>query len=162
PRDVQRGRLLRAARNDERAQRLQLRISRIDGALELRDAGVVDARFLEMLAHLLAVGGREQRADGKEVALDGHEYLVDPRHRLRGAHDAEDRIQLVDVAVRFDAWMILGDAPAPEQPGVAAVSGLGVDLHGGSNVQGVRRLRCGAGSTYPSRMELKDITIIGG
>ena len=36
----------------------------VDRALELLDARVVDARLLEMLAHLLGIGRGEQRADG--------------------------------------------------------------------------------------------------
>ena len=42
-----------------------------------------------------------------------------------------DGVELVDVAVGFDARMALGHAPAAEQPGVAAVAGFRVDLHGG-------------------------------
>ena len=88
--------------------------------------------FCEMLRHLLAVGRGEQRADGEQVALHGDEHLVDARHQLDGARHPEDGVQLVDVTVRLDARVVLGDAPAAEEPGVAGVAGLGVDLHGRS------------------------------
>ena len=91
---------------------------------------LVDAGLLEMLRHLVAVGGGEQRADGEQVALHGDEHLVDARHRLDGARHPEDGVQLIDVTVRLDARVVLGDAPAAEQPRVAVVSGPCVDLHG--------------------------------
>ena len=118
-RDVQRGGLWRAAGNDERSERLELGVAVVDRALELGDARVVDARLLEMLAHLLAIGRGEQRADGEQVALDRDEHLVDARHRLGGANEAEHGVQLIDVAVGLDARMALGNAAAAEQARVA-------------------------------------------
>ena len=96
----------------------------VDRLLELRDAALVDARLLEMLRHLLAVGGGEQRADGEQVALHGDEHLVDARHHLDGARHPDDGVQLVDVTICLDARIVLGNAPAAEEPRVAAVAGL--------------------------------------
>ena len=101
---------------------------------------VVDARLLELLRHLLAIGRGEQRADGEQVALHRHEHFVDARHQLDGARHPEDGVQLVDVAVRLDARMVLGDAPAAEEARVAGVAGLGVDLHGEYSDRGVNGL----------------------
>ena len=137
-----------------------------------RDALVVDARLLEMLRHLLAVGRGEQRADGEQVALDGHEHLVDARHRLDGARDAEDGVELVDVAVGLDARIVLRDAAAAEEPRVAGVAGLRVDLHRGGSIAAGRDASRDCGAAQPRRSplslcfamdhEIKDITIIGG
>ena len=126
---MQRRRLGRAPRHDEGAERLQLRLALVDRALELRDPLVVHARFLEVLAHLFAVRRGEQRADREQVALDGHEHLVDARHHFGGARDAERRVQLVHVAVRLDARMVLRHAPAAKEPRLPGVAGLGIDLH---------------------------------
>ena len=118
-RDVQRGRLGRAAGKDEGAQRLELLLAVVDGALELRDASLVDARLLEVQCHLLAVRCGEERPDGEQVALDGHEHLVDARHHLDAARHTDDGVQLVDVTVCFDADVVLGNAAAAEQAGLA-------------------------------------------
>jgi hypothetical protein len=96
---------------------------------------VVDVRLLEMLPHLVAIGGREQRADREQVTLDRHEHLVDARHLLHGADEAECGVQFVDVAVRFDTRVVLENSPAAKEARITGVAGLGVDLHGGTNVR---------------------------
>src|SRR5665647_2518987 len=130
-RDVQCGGLGRAAGNDEGAQRLELTLAVVDGALELGDASFVDARLFEMQRHFVAVGGGEERPDREQVALYGNEHLVDARHHLDAARHSDDGVELVDVTVGFDADVVLGNAPPAEQSGVAGVAGLCVDLHGG-------------------------------
>jgi hypothetical protein len=135
-REMERGRLRRSAGKHEGAERLELRIGVVDRALELLDARVVDARLFEVLRHLLAVGSGEQRAEGEEVALHEHEQLVDARHRLDGARQPEDGVELVHVTVRLDARIVLRDAPPAEQPRRAGVAGSGVDLHRGKDSPG--------------------------
>jgi len=137
-RHMQRGGLRRPARQDEGAERLQLGLGVVDGLLELRDAALVDPRLLEMLRHLIAVGGGEQRTDREQIALHGHEHLVDARHQLDGASHPEDGIQLVDVAVGFDARIVLRNPSAAEEPRVAAITGLRVDLHVGQDSEAGR------------------------
>src|SRR5512143_1700415 len=71
--DVEGRGLRRPARNDERLERLELLLAVVDRALELCDALVVDARLLELLAHLVRMRCRQQRADGEQVALNRDE-----------------------------------------------------------------------------------------
>jgi hypothetical protein len=68
---VQRGGLGRAAGEDERLERLELRIAVIDRLFELPDPRVGEARLGQLLLHLLQVGRGEQRPEGEEIALDG-------------------------------------------------------------------------------------------
>ena len=68
-------------------------------------------------------------ADGEEVALDGLEQGVLECHWCRGAHEANDGVELVDVAVGDDADVVLGDAAAAEEAGGAGVAGFRIDLH---------------------------------
>jgi hypothetical protein len=129
-RDVQGGGLRRSARNDEGLERLELLLALIDCSLELCDAVFIDASLRKLLAHLLRIGRREQRAYREQVALDGNEDFVYARHHLDGTRHPEHGVQLIDVAVGFDARMILADASAAEESRVAGVSGLRVDLDG--------------------------------
>ena len=106
----------------------------------------------------------------------GHEHFVDARHQLDGARHSEHGVQLVDVTVRFDARVILGDAAAAEQSGVAGVAGLRVDLHGGGMYSRLDRFAVTRALLQPEHRtrptvvlspamditRLKDITIIGG
>jgi hypothetical protein len=121
--------LRRSARYDERAQWLQLGVSVIDCSFELTDARIVDPRLLEVLPHLVPVGRCQQRADREQIALNRYEHFVDARHRLDRTHEAQRRVQLIDVAIRLDPWVVLGDTSATKQPRVAGVAGFGIDLH---------------------------------
>ena len=85
--------------------------------------------FSSAFGHLLGVGRGEMPADGEEVALDRLEQGVLECHRCRGADEADDGVELVNVAVGGDADVVLGDAAAAEEAGVAGVAGPGVDLH---------------------------------
>src|SRR5205823_2954162 len=111
-------------------------------------------------------------------------HRVGARHRLDGARQPDDRVQLIDVAVRVDARMVLRHASAAEQTGVASVARPGIDLHragectvcfscrlsvvGGpflSRTTENRRPRTETGIShyhYRMRQEPRDITIIGG
>src|SRR5258708_99245 len=168
-RDMERGGLWRAAGNDERPEWGELRVAFVDGALELRDARLVDARLLEEVRHLLAVGRREERADGEEIALYSDEHFVDSGHHLDAARESEDGVELVDVAVGFHAQIVLGHAASPEQRRLPGVPGARIDLHGGKEY---KRPPPGAPTCVASAMRTgelstmehpaKDITIIGG
>ena len=128
-----------------------------------RDARVVDARLLEMLAHLVADRAWRGARRGEEIALDGDEHLVDARHGLDRAGHAERRVQLVDVAVGLDARMILRNAAAAEESRVAGVTGLRVDLHGiriypdwrSRPLEHPATTSCGAGRPRARRPRLK-------
>ena len=63
--------------------------------------------------------------------LDAIELLVDVPREAGGAHLAQQRVQLVDVAVGIDAWIGLADASAIEERGLAAVARSRVDFHVG-------------------------------
>ena len=115
---MQRRRLRRSARHDERPQRLELAVAVVDCVLELGDAFVVHPCFLEMLTHLLSIGSGEERPDSKQVSLNRYEHFVDTRHLLDRACEADGGIELVDVTIGLDARMILGHASAAEQSGV--------------------------------------------
>src|SRR3982751_1093972 len=126
--DVERRCLWRAARYDERLQRLELVFTIVDSALELANALLVDAGLGELLAHLVGMRRGEQRPDGKKVALNRDQYFIDARHHLHRARHSENGVELIDVAVGFHARVVLSDAAAPEETRVTGVAGLGVDL----------------------------------
>jgi ferredoxin/flavodoxin---NADP+ reductase len=166
-RDVQRRGLWRAAGYDERLQRLELVFAIVDRALQLGDTIFIDTSLRELLTHLVGMRRREQRADGEQVALDRDEHLIDPWHHLDGARHSENGVQLIDVAVGFDARVVLADAAAPEEARVAGVAGLGVDLRRHARKvampNGFRPLV--TDRLFFHRMtthDLTDITIIGG
>ena len=129
PSDVKRRGFLRSTGKDERFQRLELAVARVDRALKLSDAIIADASLREMLLHLLLIRSREQSADAEQVSLDWHEHFVYLRHRFSGASETDKCIELIDIAVRFDARMILRNAAATEESGCAFVAALRVNLH---------------------------------
>ena len=79
---------------------------------------------------ILCDGIGQPRAEREQVALQRHAHLVEILRQAGGAHHAEARLQLVDVAVGDHARIGLADPRAVEQAGVARVAGLRVDLHG--------------------------------
>src|SRR5512141_2512785 len=103
---------------------LEVAVARINRVLQLGDAIVADARFCQMLLHFFGIGRCEKCSDAEKVALDWNEYLVHLRHDLGGAGQSNESIQLIDVAVSFDACVIFGDTAATEQTGEAFVAGL--------------------------------------
>ena len=128
-RHMQRGGLGSAARDNEGAEGIELGFAAIDRAFQLGDSLIIDRSLLELLPHFLEVGGREQRTEGKEITLDGHDDLVDARHHFHGADPAKGGIQLVDIAVRGDPWMVFRHAAAAKKAGVTGVAGAGVEAH---------------------------------
>ncbi len=143
--DVQRRRLRSATRHDERFERLELIVAAVDGALELRNPRMIDARFLEVLVHFLEIGRREQRADREQIVLNRREDIIDPRQWLGGHRNADRGIQFVDIAIRLDARMTLRNTSAAEETSVALVAGFGVDLQQVLRIfvgRNVRRGKC--------------------
>ena len=69
------------------------------------------------------------RADGEEIALDPIELVVDVPRQAGRARLAQQRVQLVDVAVGVDARIGLADARAVEERRLAAVARSRVDFH---------------------------------
>ena len=65
----------------------------------------------------------------EQIALNRHEDFVDARHHLDRASNAERGVQLIDIAVRFDARIILRNAAAAEESRLSGITGLRVDLH---------------------------------
>jgi len=55
--------------------------------------------------------------------------LVDAGEWLDCPRQAEDGVQLVDVAVGLDARVVLLDPAATKQPSVPGVAGLCINLH---------------------------------
>ncbi len=121
----------RSAWEDERLEGLELVIASIDVGLELFDASLVDNGFGKMLLHLFAVRSCQQRADAEEVALNSSKDFVNARVGVVSARYADIRIQLVDVTISIDAWMVLVDAATAKESGVALVAGSRIDLHEG-------------------------------
>ena len=87
--------------------------------------------LLERLGHLVRIGRGEVAADGEQVPLHRLEQRVEQLDRRGGARHADGRVELVHVAVGGDARVVLRDAAAAEEAGLAVVAGPGVDLHAG-------------------------------
>ena len=87
-------------------------------------------RSLQGLRDLGRLGRREVPAEGEEVALDRLEQRVGQVGGRGGAREADCRVQLVHVAVRGDARVVLRHPAATEKAGGAGIAGAGVDGHG--------------------------------
>ena len=73
---------------------------------------------------------RELGANREEIALQPDELAVDLRVRRVRPRQTEMGVQLVDVAVRGHARIVLAHARASEQRRLARIAGLCVNLHG--------------------------------
>src|SRR5215831_12128863 len=141
-----------AARQHERLERWQIFLAAIHQLLELLHLALAD------LEHPFVLGvarRRELAAQIEELVLDLSQDLVEPAVPLalveplgvEDAHQADDGVQLVDGAVRYDARRVLRDPLAADQRGLALVARAGVDArdadrHGASLVH--RRTAPGA------------------
>lgn len=135
---------------DEGLERLQLVVARIYGALELRDARVVDTRLGQLCVHLLDIWSRQKGADREQIALYSDQYLIHTRHGAGSARGAQNRVQLINVTIGIDARVILGNPAATEQSSRARVAGLRIDLHSHIRV-----------NFATMEHEIKDVTILG-
>ena len=149
-RNVQLSRFRRAARNDKSLERLELVVACIYGALELGDPRVVDTRLRQLRVHLFDIRSGQKGTDREQVTLNANEYFIHARHGASRARSAQNRVQLVHVAVGFDSRIVLGNPAATEQARRAGVTGLRIDLH--------RHMRLNFATM---EHEIKDVTILG-
>ena len=120
-RDVQGGAGGRAARENEAAQRRQLGLEPIDQLLEPLDVGIDQLRFRHAIRNLIG-RVRELRAEGKEIALKANELGGEPGVQIGRAGQAEPRVRFIDLAVRVDARIVLGDTRAVEERRLASIA----------------------------------------
>src|SRR5262249_36626221 len=109
-------------------QRRQRVLESIDQLLESRDVEVGDYRLLHARRQLLA-GIGQLRAEREQVALDRDQLGADRRIERRGAHQAQPRVQLVDLAVRLGPGVVLARPGTVEERRLARIAGSRVDFH---------------------------------
>src|SRR5207247_355006 len=106
-----------ASRQHEGLERREVLLARVDQALELPDLGL--SYPVHALVHGL-LGRGQLAAEVEELVLEPPEDLVEPAMPLglgepllvEDSGEAEDRIQLVEAAVRLDPRRVLGHARA--------------------------------------------------
>src|ERR1017187_7158691 len=121
-----------AAGQDEGAQRRHVLVHEVHFAFELGDFGIGDARLAGM--DVLGDGG-ENRAEIEEFVLhaqedggqQGEARLFNGELVDGGARGSQETVQLVDRAVGCNARVILGNALAAGESGVAAIALAGID-----------------------------------
>ena len=115
-------RRLAAAGQDEGLERREARIDAVDLAFEPDDLLVGDAQ-----PAVAGLAGRAQiGADVEQVVLDPRQRGVDIGRR-RQPRQADRGIRLVDGAIGGDAGIVLGDARAVTQRGLATVAAARID-----------------------------------
>ena len=117
------------AGENEVLERRQTGLQTIDQLLEPRDVLVAQPRFGGSIAHLPA-WIRQLRTQRKQISLQPDQLGVDLRFGRARTREAEMRVQLIDVAVRLDAGIVLPDACPAEERCFTGISGPRVDLHG--------------------------------
>src|SRR2546426_2622712 len=100
-------------------------IEGLDRFLEPRDMG---RRNLRDLRPLGPPGHREFRAYGEEVILDLRQDVTNSPFALGSNREADDRVELIDAAHRFDPRVIFRDTSRSEQARVARVASARVEL----------------------------------
>src|SRR6266480_7836754 len=75
----------------------------------------------------------EIRADVEQVGLNAIQLGVDCGIQLTRSTETQNGVELVDRAVGFYPRIVLGDAAAAEERGLAFVAGPSVDLHSDSS-----------------------------
>ena len=101
----------------------------IDQLLQPDDVLVRQPRFGRSIADLVA-GIRELRAERKQIPLQTDQFGVDLRVGGARPCDAEMGVHFVDLTVRVDSRIVLGDARSAEERRLARISCPRVDLHG--------------------------------
>jgi A/G-specific adenine glycosylase len=117
-----------ATGEDETAKRRQLGLESIDQRLQSRDIGVADRRLGDPVCYLVR-GVGELCAQREQVTLDATELLIELGVVERRPRETEPGVQLVDLAVRVDAGVILSDPGAVEERRLASIAGARVDFH---------------------------------
>src|SRR5262249_18180696 len=140
--DVQRGGPRGAAGENETLERLELRVGRVDPALHLRDAIGRERRRLWAAPTSRWRWGREGGTERQEGRLEGAGPLAPRARRRLGDGPPHDRVELVDLAVRADAGVILRHATAAEERRFPGVTGPRVNLHFSPRQRSVRALLC--------------------
>jgi len=148
-RDMERRGFRRAAGKNEGFEWRELDVTIVDCLFQLCNTLIVDPSFRQLFLHACKIRCRQDRADGKQIALNRRNHFIDPRHHLGGTHHSETRIELVDVAVGFDTHIIFFHTAAAKQPGRPRISGLRINLE-----------------RHPVNFadmdhEIKDVTILG-
>ena len=116
------------AGQDEPAKWRKSRLEPVDGLLESRDVIRADGGLLDP-ARDLVCGIRQHRAEREQVTLHWFEDRVDICAGLIRTHEPQPRIELVDVAVRADARVVLGHARPVKQRSFTVIARLCVDAH---------------------------------
>ena len=130
PRDMQQRARTISTGEDESPQRRQFPLEAIDPVLETLDVFVGHSGFGDPRGDFLR-GIGERRTDRKEILLDVLEHLCDVARQLALRADRPKiGVQLIDVAVRRNARIVLRYAGAAEQRRAARVTRARVDLHG--------------------------------
>src|SRR5207247_6544955 len=141
-RDVQRGRLGRAARENEVLQWREPGLVTVDDLLER-----ADVRGLEHFTQLTRIFTREFGAHREEVSLDRLQQAGLERNGLQRRRKSERRVELVDFAIRAHAQMVFGDAAAAEESRLTRVASLRVDLHESGTYRQGQRSASGCSAT---------------
>jgi hypothetical protein len=74
-------------------------------------------------------GVSQTGAEGKQITLQGDRDLTELAIEAAGDTDTHRSLQFIDVTVGRDARVVLGDASAVKQAGLAAIAGFRVDFH---------------------------------
>ena len=116
----------RATGEDEGLHRRKLFGQPIDLGLEPRDVLRGDPR--DFLRRGLGVGRGELGPQRKQLALEGVDQRAQVAFRHFLSRDAERGIELVDVAVRGNAQVVLADPRSSEEARRSVIAAPGVDL----------------------------------
>ena len=123
---------------NESAQRRQLGLEAIDPLFQTQHVLFGDRRFLFALSCFRrrvvlssCLGGRQSGADRKKVSLqllDQRSYVT--QRFAMGTHNAQTRVELIDIAVGRDARVGFGDTRTAEQGRSTGIARPRVNLHG--------------------------------
>ena len=128
---MQRGAGRRAAGEDEAPQRRQLGLEPIDQLLEPRDVVVAERAPSSRGRRACRAGSASWAPSANRSRwMRSTQLRRAPDRVARRAREAEPGVQLVDLAVRVDARVVLRDARAVEERRLAGVAGARVDFHG--------------------------------
>ena len=117
-----------AAREDEAPERWQLGLEPIDDLLESTCRFVTEGGLLDPAGDPVA-GIGEPCSDRVQVTLQTNDRRVDLRVHAARARNAEGSVELVHLAVGFNARVGLRDARAVEEACLAQIAGARVDFH---------------------------------